>query len=221
MSEAATLSAIDTLEADVMGAIQSAEDEAALEAVRVGALGKKGSVSEQMKTLGKMTPDERQVMGPALNGLKVKLTDAINARKAALEDAALDARLAAETLDVTKPVLVGPTAEGRIHPVTQVIDEITAIFGDMGFAVAEGPDIETDELNFTALNFPEGHPARDMHDTFFFNPKEDGERLLLRTHTSPVQIRTMRSQEPPIRVIIPGRTYRQDSDQTQDRKSVV
>lgn len=214
MSEAATLSAIDTLEADVMGAINGATDEAALEAVRVGALGKKGSVSEQMKTLGKMTPEERQVMGPALNGLKVKLTDAINARKTALEDAALDARLATETLDVTKPVLVGPTAEGRIHPVTQVIDEITAIFGDMGFAVAEGPDIETDELNFTALNFPEGHPAREMHDTFFFNEREDGERLLLRTHTSPVQIRTMRSQEPPIRVIIPGRTYRQDSDQT-------
>ncbi len=214
MTDAATPSAIDALEADVMGAIESAADETALEAVRVGALGKKGSVSEQMKTLGKMSPDERQVMGPALNGLKTRLTDAINARKAALEDAALDARLAAETLDVTKPVLVGPTAEGRIHPVSQVIDEITAIFGDMGFAVAEGPDIETDELNFTALNFPEGHPAREMHDTFFFNPKDDGERLLLRTHTSPVQIRTMREQEPPIRVIIPGRTYRCDSDQT-------
>jgi phenylalanyl-tRNA synthetase alpha chain len=213
------LSQIEALEADITNAIGAAADETALEAVRVGALGKKGSVSEQMKTLGKMTPDERQVMGPALNGLKARLTETINARKTALEDTALDARLATETIDITKPVLVGPTAEGRIHPVTQVTDEITAIFGDMGFAVAEGPDIETDELNFTALNFPEGHPAREMHDTFFFNPKkgengEEGERMLLRTHTSPVQIRTMRSQEPPIRVIIPGRTYRCDSDQT-------
>ncbi len=208
------LSQIESLEAQITSAIGDAADEAALEAVRVGALGKKGSVSEQMKTLGKMTPDERQVMGPALNGLKARLTETINARKTALEDAALDARLATETIDITKPVLVGPTAEGRIHPVTQVTDEITAIFGDMGFAVAEGPDIETDELNFTALNFPEGHPAREMHDTFFFNPKDDGERMLLRTHTSPVQIRTMRNQEPPIRVIIPGRTYRCDSDQT-------
>ncbi|MEM6712075.1 MAG: phenylalanine--tRNA ligase subunit alpha [Pseudomonadota bacterium] len=214
MTDAADLSAIDALEAELLRAIEGATDEAGLEAVRVNALGKKGTVSEQMKTLGKMSPDERQVMGPALNGLKTRLTDAIITRKTVLEDAALDARLATETLDVTLPVQSGPTSEGRIHPVSQVIDEITAIFGDMGFAVAEGPDIETDELNFTALNFPEGHPAREMHDTFFFNPKEDGERLLLRTHTSPVQIRTMRSQEPPIRVIIPGRTYRCDSDQT-------
>lgn len=214
MSDAPTLAQIEALEASINQTIADAGDEAALEAVRVSTLGKKGSVSEKMKTLGKMSPEERQVMGPALNGVKTRLGDAINARKTALEDAALDARLATETLDITKPVLTGPTAEGRIHPVSQVIDEITAIFGDMGFAVAEGPDIETDELNFTALNFAEGHPAREMHDTFFFNEREDGERLVLRTHTSPVQIRTMRSQEPPIRVIMPGRTYRCDSDQT-------
>ena len=214
MSDPVDISTLKTLEADLMAAIAAATDESALEGVRVAALGKKGSVSDLMKTLGGMSADERQVMGPALNGLKVAISDAITARKTTLEDQALDARLEAETLDITQSVLVGPTGEGRIHPVTQVIDEITAIFGDMGFAVAEGPDIETDELNFTALNFPEGHPAREMHDTFFFNPKDDGQRLLLRTHTSPVQIRTMRSQEPPIRVIIPGRTYRCDSDQT-------
>ncbi len=153
-------------------------------------------------------------MGPALNGLKAKVTDAIAARKDVLAEAALEARLASEKVDITLPLRATPAETGRIHPVSQVIDELTAIFADMGFSIAEGPDIETDELNFTALNFPEGHPAREMHDTFFFNPKEDGERLLLRTHTSPVQIRTMRNQEPPIRVIIPGRTYRCESDQT-------
>jgi phenylalanyl-tRNA synthetase alpha chain len=118
------------------------------------------------------------------------------------------------TVDVTLPLREGAAESGRVHPISQVVDELTTIFADMGFAVAEGPDIETDDLNFTKLNFPEGHPAREMHDTFFFNPKPDGCRLLLRTHTSPVQIRTMMSQQPPIRVIIPGRTYRCDSDQT-------
>jgi phenylalanyl-tRNA synthetase alpha chain len=208
------MSNLDTLETDLLAAIEGAGTEAALEDIRVAALGKKGSISEQMKTLGKMTPEERQVMGPALNGLKAKITDAIAARKDVLAEAALEARLASERVDITLPLRPTPVETGRIHPVSQVIDELTAIFADMGFSIAEGPDIETDELNFTALNFPEGHPAREMHDTFFFNPKEDGERLLLRTHTSPVQIRTMRSQEPPIRVITPGRTYRCDSDQT-------
>ncbi|MFD1695543.1 phenylalanine--tRNA ligase subunit alpha [Roseibium aestuarii] len=208
------MSDLTTLETDLLAAIEAAATEAALEEVRVAALGKKGSLSELMKTLGKMSPEERQVMGPALNGLKAKITDAIATRKAVLAEATLNARLASETVDVTLPLRASPLETGRIHPVSQVIDELTAIFADMGFSVAEGPDIETDELNFTALNFPEGHPAREMHDTFFFNPKGDGERLLLRTHTSPVQIRTMRNQEPPIRVIIPGRTYRCDSDQT-------
>ena len=182
--------------------------------MRVAALGKKGSVSELLKTLGSMAPEERQVKGPAINGLKNRITDALAARKAELKDAAITARLAAEKLDVTLPVRQSPAERGRIHPISQVIDEIAAIFGDMGFAIAEGPDIETDHYNFTALNFPEGHPAREMHDTFFFQPDEDGERKLLRTHTSPVQIRTMETQKPPIRIVIPGKTYRQDSDAT-------
>src|SRR5262249_22225552 len=151
---------------------------------------------------------------PLINGLKDAVGNAITARKDALKNAALDQRLNTETVDVTLPLRESPAEAGRIHPITQVIDELTAIFSDMGFAVAEGPDIETDDLNFTRLNTPEGHPAREMHDTFFLPPKADGSRLLLRTHTSPVQIRTMMSQKPPIRVIIPGRTYRVDSDQT-------
>jgi len=208
------MSDLDILESDLSAAIEAAETEAALEEVRVGALGKKGRISEQMKTLGKMTPEERQTMGPALNGLKTRVADAIAARKIVLQELALEARLASERVDVSLPLRAAPAETGRIHPISQVIDELAAIFADMGFSIAEGPDIETDELNFTALNFPEGHPAREMHDTFFFNERQDGERLLLRTHTSPVQIRTMRDQEPPIRIIIPGRTYRCDSDQT-------
>ncbi len=178
--------------------------------MRVAALGKSGSVSALLKTLGAMTPDERKVQGPAINGLKDRVTAAIAARKDALGAAALDARLNTETVDVTLPVREPPAETGRVHPISQVIDELTAIFADMGFAVAEGPDIETDDYNFTKLNFPEGHPAREMHDTFYFPPKPDGSRLLLRTHTSPVQVRTMLSQKPPIRVICPGRTYRSD-----------
>src|SRR5262249_30439178 len=205
---------ISTLETELLPAIAAANDEAALEAVRVAALGKSGSVSALLKTLGTMTPEQRKEQGPLINGLKDRVTAAIAARKDALKDQALDQRLNTETVDVTLPVREPPAEQGRIHPISQVTDELTAIFADMGFAVAEGPDIETDDLNFTKLNFPEGHPAREMHDTFYFNPKPDGSRLLLRTHTSPVQIRTMQAQKPPIRVIIPGRTYRSDSDQT-------
>lgn len=161
-----------------------------------------------------MTPDERKERGPLINGLRDRVQGAVTARKTELAEAALEARLASERVDVTLPVREAPEVRGRIHPISQVIDEITAIFADMGFAVAEGPDIETDELNFTALNFPPGHPAREMHDTFFLAPDRDGKRKVLRTHTSPVQVRTMRAQQPPIRVIIPGRTYRHDSDQT-------
>jgi phenylalanyl-tRNA synthetase alpha chain len=208
------MSDIAQLETELLGAVAKAGDEAALEAVRVAALGKSGSVSALLKTLGAMTPDQRKNKGPAINGLKDKITAAIAARKAALVSAALDARLNSESIDVTLPVREAPTELGRVHPISQVIDELTAIFADMGFAVAEGPDIETDDYNFTKLNFPEGHPARDMHDTFYFPPKPDGSRMLLRTHTSPVQVRTMLTQKPPIRVIIPGRTYRSDSDQT-------
>ncbi len=208
------MSEISKLESELIAAIGAAKDEAALEAVRVSALGKSGSVSALLKTLGAMTPDERKAKGPAINGLKDKVGAAIAARKEELGAAALDARLASETVDVTLPTAEPAAETGRVHPISQVIDELTAIFADMGFAVAEGPDIETDDYNFTKLNFPEGHPAREMHDTFFFNPKPDGSRLLLRTHTSPVQVRTMLTKQPPIRVICPGRTYRSDSDQT-------
>src|ERR1700754_3229874 len=203
-----------TLESQILTDIAAAGDEAALEAVRVAALGKKGSISALLATLGKMSPDERKTQGAAINLAKDKVSLALTERRDILKSAALDARLASETIDVTLPLREAPAEQGRIHPLSQVMDELTAIFADMGFAVAEGPDIETDDYNFTKLNFPEGHPAREMHDTFYFNPKADGSRLLLRTHTSPVQIRTMEAKKPPIRVIIPGRTYRSDSDQT-------
>ncbi|MGY6644053.1 MAG: phenylalanine--tRNA ligase subunit alpha [Salinarimonas sp.] len=202
------------LEGDLLARIADAEDETALEQLRVAALGKKGTISDLLKSLGGMTPEERKTKGPVINGLRDKVQQAINARREALGAAALEARLASERVDVTLPVRESPETRGRIHPISQVIDELTAIFADMGFSVAEGPDIETDYLNFTALNFPEGHPAREMHDTFFMQPDATGARKVLRTHTSPVQIRTMAAQKPPIRVIIPGRTYRHDSDQT-------
>jgi phenylalanyl-tRNA synthetase alpha chain len=208
------MSDIAKLEQELLSAIAAAADEAAVEAVRIAALGKNGSVTALLKTLGAMTLEQRRTDGPLINGLKDRVNAALTERKSAFAAAALDARLNTETVDVTLPVREPPTEVGRIHPISQVIDELAAIFADMGFAVAEGPDIETDDYNFTKLNIPENHPARDMHDTFFFNPKPDGSRLLLRTHTSPVQIRTMMNQKPPIRVIIPGRTYRVDSDQT-------
>nr|WP_249168153.1 phenylalanine--tRNA ligase subunit alpha [Bradyrhizobium elkanii] len=209
-----TVSDLATLEQSILDQIASAADEAALEAVRVSALGKKGSISALLATLGKMSPEERKTEGAKINLAKDAVTQALAARRDVLKAAALDARLAAETIDVTLPLRETPAETGRIHPLSQVWDELTTIFADMGFAVAEGPDIETDDYNFTKLNFPIGHPAREMHDTFFFNPKEDGSRMLLRTHTSPVQVRTMLTQQPPIRVICPGRTYRIDSDAT-------
>ena len=212
MSDSA--STIATLERTLTDAIAAAADEATLEAERVAALGKKGSVSALLASLGSMSPDERKANGPLINGLKDRVGTLIAARKGALKDLALTARLEAERVDVTLPLRATPAEAGRIHPISQVMDEITAIFADMGFSIAEGPDVETDYYNFTALNFPIGHPAREMHDTFFFPPKPDGSRMLLRTHTSPVQIRTMEAQKPPIRVICPGRTYRCDSDQT-------
>jgi phenylalanyl-tRNA synthetase alpha chain len=207
-------SELDRLEAEFTTAIEDALDEATLEDVRIAALGKKGRVSELMKGLGKMTPEERKEMGPKLNGLKDRLNEALAARKSALKGAVLEARLATEKVDVTLPVRDSALEQGRIHPLSQVYDEVISIFADMGFAVEQGPDIETDNYNFTALNFPEGHPAREMHDTFYFEPREDGSRLLLRTHTSPVQARTMEAGKPPFRFVAPGRTYRCDSDQT-------
>jgi phenylalanyl-tRNA synthetase alpha chain len=189
-----------------------AADLDALEAVRVKALGKQGSVTLLLKTLGGMSPEERQVQGPVIQGMRAAVADAIADRKAALEAAALDAKLATETLDMTLPVSAGP--QGSVHPVSQVMDELAEIFADLGFAVATGPEIEDDWHNFTALNMPETHPARAMHDTFYFPDVKDGKKMLLRTHTSTVQIRTMMSQQPPIRIIAPGRTYRSDSDAT-------
>ena len=205
---------VKKLEADLLAAVATAGDEAALEAVRISALGKKGSISQFLKSLGTLAQEERKTQGALINAVRDRIDSAIAARRAALKQASLREQLATDIVDVTLPVREAAAERGRIHPVSQVIDEITAIFADMGFAIAEGPDIETDFNNFTALNFPPGHPAREMHDTFFFHPKPDGERLLLRTHTSPVQIRTMQTQKPPIKVVIPGRTYRCDSDQT-------
>jgi phenylalanyl-tRNA synthetase alpha chain len=203
---------IQSLERDIAAAIAAAADEAALEQVRVAALGKKGSISELLKTLGGMSPEERKEKGPQFNTLRDRISEAIAARKADLQEQALNARLASERVDVTLPVR--PERQGTIHPVSQVLDEITAIFADLGFAVAEGPDVEFDDYNFTKLNIPPDHPARQMHDTFYVSPQADGSRHVLRTHTSPVQVRTMLSQKPPIRIISPGRTYRVDSDAT-------
>ncbi|WP_353209344.1 phenylalanine--tRNA ligase subunit alpha [Sphingorhabdus sp.] len=205
---------IATLQTDLMGAIDSADTLDSLEAVRIAALGKQGSVSALLKTMGSMSPEERQTQGPIINGLRESITSALAGKKAALETADLNRRLASERVDMTLPA--PETPRGTIHPVSQVMDELAEIFADMGFAVAEGPEIEDDWHNFTALNIPETHPARAMHDTFYF-PDEmarDGQKMVLRTHTSPVQIRTMTSQEPPIRIIAPGRVYRSDSDAT-------
>ncbi|MEY3268300.1 MAG: hypothetical protein RL480_1060 [Pseudomonadota bacterium] len=203
----------DTLQADTLAAIAAAASPEALEAVRVSAMGKSGSVTALLKTLGGMTPEERLVEGPRLNGLREAITAALAARKTELESVALNARLVAERQDMTLPV--APALTGSIHPVSQVMDELAEIFADLGFAVATGPEIEDDWHNFSALNIPETHPARAMHDTFYF-PDADaqGRKMLLRTHTSPVQIRTMMTQKPPIRIIAPGRVYRSDSDAT-------
>ncbi|MBP7817153.1 MAG: phenylalanine--tRNA ligase subunit alpha [Phenylobacterium sp.] len=213
------------LEADLTAAIAAATDLSALEAVRVSALGKSGAISDLLKSLGGMSPDERREQGPLINGLRDRVAAAIAERKAGLEAAELDARLAGERVDLSLPP--PPRRRGGVHPTMQVMDEMIAIFADMGFSLAEGPDIETDFNNFTALNFPPKHPAREMHDTFFLPENEQGERKVLRTHTSPVQVRVMNrtnqkpaapwiaaGQEPPIRVIVPGRTFRKDSDQT-------
>jgi phenylalanyl-tRNA synthetase alpha chain len=203
---------LTSLEAELTIAVATAGDLAALDSVRVAALGKTGSISNMLKSLGSMSPDERKTAGPAINGLRDRVAALIGERKAGLEASALEAQLAAERLDLTLPP--APRRKGSVHPTMQVFDELTAIFAEMGFAVAEGPEIEDDFHNFTALNFPPKHPAREMHDTFFFEPNQAGERMLLRTHTSPVQVRTMLSQKPPIRIVAPGRTYRKDSDQT-------
>src|ERR1700733_11109140 len=189
------MSDLSALERETLAAIDGAGDESALEAARVAALGKKGSISALLATLGKLAPDERKAQGAAINALKDQVTEALAARRAVLKRAGLEAQLKREALDVTLPVPLASVETGRIHPISQVMDEITAIFAEMGFSVAEGPDIESDDM-------------------FFLEPDAQGERKLLRTHTSPVQVRTMLTQKPPIRVICPGRTYRRDADQT-------
>jgi len=203
---------LDRLRAEALAAIAAATSLEQLEAARVAALGKKGSISGLMKSLGAMSPDERKTAGAVLNVARDEVAAALDSARAALEAQALNERLARERIDVTLPPR--PESQGRVHPISQTIEEITQIFAQMGFAIAEGPDIEDDFHNFTALNIPPEHPARQMHDTFYFGERDDGSRHLLRTHTSPVQIRTMLAQKPPIRVIVPGRTYRCDSDMT-------
>ena len=204
---------LDRMTRDWLGRIGSAADLPALEAERVAALGKQGAVTGLLKTLGGMSPDERQSVGPRIHALREAVTAAIAARKAALVEAEIERRLATEGLDMTLPV--EPGAQGSVHPVSQVLDELAEIFADLGFSVATGPEIEDDWHNFSALNIPESHPARAMHDTFYFERKDaEGHPMLLRTHTSPVQIRAMQSQAPPLYLIAPGRTYRSDSDAT-------
>ncbi len=237
---------LDQLRADLLAAIDASSGIDALEAVRVHALGKQGAVTGLLKTLGGLSPDERQTVAPRIHALREAVSDAIGARKADLEARVLAAKLASERVDLTLPA--DPVLSGGVHPVSQVLDELAEIFADLGFAVATGPEIEDDWHNFTALNIPETHPARAMHDTFYAQPRrpqgeqsasaagaakaasDDGgfatgapagteqdrtaERYVLRTHTSPVQIRTMMAQKPPIRIIAPGRVYRSDSDAT-------
>jgi phenylalanyl-tRNA synthetase alpha chain len=204
----------DTLRNDWTRRIAEAADLASLEVMRVAALGRSGEVTQLMKSLGAMSAEQRLTEGPRLNALRETVTSAIAARKDALEAVELDRRLATERVDLSLPSREAP--RGSVHPVSQVMDELAEIFADMGFAVAEGPEIEDDWHNFTALNIPETHPARAMHDTFYVDGARDsdGAPMVLRTHTSPVQIRTMQSQPPPIRIIAPGRVYRSDSDAT-------
>jgi phenylalanyl-tRNA synthetase alpha chain len=211
---------------EIIAKIAAAENEPTLEVIRVAELGRRGRITTIARMIGSLSPEQRKHHGSIINQIKNRVEEAISERRRQLKDVRLEATLtgsgtltADATLipgfvDVTLPTREAPFETGRIHPISQVMDEVTAIFADMGFAVAEGPDVETDDYNFTKLNFPVGHPAREMHDTFFFNQKADGSRLLLRTHTSPVQVRTMLAERPPIRVICPGRTYRRDSDQT-------
>ena len=207
------MSRLDQMKGELLARIEAAPDLAAVERERVALLGKQGEITALLKTLGAMSPEERQVEGPRIHALRERVTETIARRKAELEAADLERRLATETIDLTLPA--APALQGSVHPVSQVMDELAEIFADMGFSVATGPEIEDDWHNFTALNIPESHPARAMHDTFYFDRLDAaGHRMLLRTHTSPVQIRTMQTQKPPIYVIAPGRTYRSDSDAT-------
>lgn len=202
---------LDELRDDLLSQVKAADLEA-LEDLRVLALGRSGTITEMVKGIGQLKLEDRRSAGQQLNVLKNTIADAIDARKEVLEAEVLAAGLAADRIDVTLPQR--PASAGRIHPISQTIDEMVAIFCEMGFTVAEGPHIETDFNNFTALNIPPEHPARQDHDTFYLPAGEDGERKVLRTHTSPVQIRTMVNEKPPIRIVVPGRTFRADHDAT-------
>ncbi len=203
---------LDALKNDLLAQVRDANDLDSLEAARIAALGRKGAITALMKSMGDLSVEARKERGAALNRIKDEVGAAIADQQAALSKKALQARLERERIDVSLPVRSEPT--GRIHPITQTIDELTAIFADMGFSVAEGPDIEDDFNNFTALNMPEDHPARQMQDTFYMPPSTQNAGRVLRTHTSPVQVRTMLNGAPPIRIIAPGRTYRSDYDMT-------
>lgn len=203
------MSIIEELSDQIMTELQQVQNLQQIEEIRIRVLGKKGTLTEQMKTLGAMSPEERKTAGQALNVAKNKISEALDAKKTALEEAELEKRLATETIDVSLPTR--PTYQGRIHPVSQAMEEMLTIFAQMGFDLAEGPDVEDDWHNFEALNFPKNHPARQLHDTFFMTSDKD---KLLRTHTSGVQIRTMENKKPPIKIVVPGRTYRVDYDAT-------
>ena len=202
----------DKLKNEVLIKIKEANSLDDLENLRVQVLGKKGSITSLMKQLGSLEPDKRREAGQILNSLQKNIIESIDNKKSSLEETYLNEKLKNESLDITLPTR--PENIGRIHPLSKTMDEVISIFAQMGFNVAEGPDIESDFYNFTALNIPQEHPARQEHDTFYFNEDENGERKVLRTHTSPVQIRTMEKLKPPLRVIVPGRTYRSDHDAT-------
>ncbi len=203
---------LDQMRGELLQQVDSAGDLTQLEDIRVQCLGRSGSITQMARGIGQLPPEERRTAGQTLNRLKGVVSDAIEQRKKTLEDEAIERGLEQDRVDITLPV--SPTLTGRIHPISQTIDEMVAIFCEMGFTVAEGPHIETDFNNFTALNIPPEHPARQDHDTFYLAPRADGSRMVLRTHTSPVQIRTMMATEPPIRIVVPGRTFRADHDAT-------
>lgn len=198
---------LDALVSQALEAVRSSNDVSGLEQLRVQYLGKKGELTAVMKAMGALPAEERPAFGARVNAAKEQFQDALNTRKAALEGEALQARLAAERVDVTLPGR--GQVSGGLHPITRTLERMEQIFGRIGYRVEEGPEVEDDYHNFEALNIPGHHPARAMHDTFYFNAN-----MLLRTHTSSVQVRTMETQQPPIRIICPGRVYRCDSDQT-------
>ncbi|GBD42908.1 Phenylalanine--tRNA ligase alpha subunit [bacterium HR40] len=212
MSERSFVSDIDQLEAELIARIDGCANTRELEELRVAALGRRGRLTELAKAIGRLPPHQRPAAGAAINALKERIEERLRRRRQELEERELAERLAREWIDVTLPPRERP--QGRIHPVSQVTEEVIAIFAEMGFTVAEGPDVEDDWHNFTALNIPPDHPARQMQDTFYLEAEQDGLPLLLRTHTSPVQIRTMQAGRPPFRIVAPGRVYRRDYDMT-------